>query len=162
MSEIDTTSSCNGEREERLELGRLGDLAGFLLRRIQSHLGRDFAAATAGQGLRSGMMSSLGLIRANPGLSQAALSKALMLDKSATVLIVHELERRGFARREKADGDRRRHSLFITDAGSAFLDQLLDTLSETENRLLCCLTAEEHRVFNRVLDKLYQACLATE
>jgi DNA-binding MarR family transcriptional regulator len=147
---------------ERLRLGRLGDLAGFRLRRIQTHFGRDFGATMAGQGLRSGMMSTLALISANPGISQSEAANATLLDKSAAVLIVNELERRGFARRERAEGDRRRHALFTTPEGEAFLTMLMDKLSVIEDRVLSRLSSEELRALNRVLDRLYEICLDLE
>lgn len=147
---------------DRPQLGRLGDLVGFRLRRIQTHFGRDFGAATAGQGLRSGMMSTLALIAANPGISQSRVAKATLLDKSAAVLIVNELERRGFARRVRAESDRRRHSLFVTEAGEAFLTSLLDNLSIIEDRVLSQLSSEELRALNRLLDRLYEICLNLE
>ncbi|MDO6415233.1 MarR family transcriptional regulator [Sphingomonas sp. BIUV-7] len=151
-----------GTARDSLQLGRLGDLVGFRLRRIQTHFGRDFGTAMVGQGLRSGMMSTLALISANPGISQSEAAKAVLLDKSAAVLIVNELERRGFARRVPAEGDRRRHALFTTPEGEAFLTMLLDHLSVIEDRVLSRLTGEELRVLNRLLDRMYEICLALE
>jgi DNA-binding MarR family transcriptional regulator len=146
-------------QREPLRLGRLGDLLGFRLRRIQTHFGRDFGAAMAGHGLRSGMMSTLSLISTNPGISQSAVAKATLLDKSAAVLIINELERRGFARRVRAEGDKRRHALFTTPEGEAFLTMLLDRLSVIEDRVLSHMTGEELRVLNRLIDRLYGICL---
>lgn len=147
---------------DRLRLGRLGDLVGFRLRRIQTHFGRDFSAATAGEGLRSGMMSTLALIVANPGISQSEVAKATLLDKSAAVLIVNELERRGFAKRVPAQHDRRRHSLYVTAEGETFLTSLLDTLSVIENRVLSHLSSEELLALHRLLDRLYEISLDLE
>lgn len=152
----------NGGGAEPLKLGRLGDLVGFRLRRIQTHFGRDFGAAVAGQGMRSGMMSTLALIAANPGISQSRVAKATLLDKSAAVLIVNELERRGLAKRMRAESDRRRHALFVTPAGEAFLTDLLDRLSIIEDRVLRQLSGEELRALNRLLDRLYAICLELE
>ena len=159
-----TTNDDHSTQTERAEvrLGRLGDLVGFRLRRIQTHFGRDFGTAMAGQGLRSGMMSTLALISANPGISQSEAAKATLLDKSAAVLIINELERRGFARRVRAEGDRRRHALFTTPEGEAFLTMLLDQLSVIEDRVLRHLSSEELRVLNRLLDRLYDISVSLE
>lgn len=165
----DLEEPVKGSEETSLEigresprLGRLGDLVGFRLRRIQTHFSRDFGATMAGQGLRSGMMSTLALISANPGISQSEAASTVLLDKSAAVLIVNELERRGFARRERAAGDRRRHALFTTPEGEAFLTMLLDELSVIEDRVLSRLSSEELRALNRLLDRLYGICLELE
>lgn len=143
-------------------LGRLADLIGFRLRRVQYSLSRAFSAAAAEHELRSGMISALTLIGANPGIAQGEVARIILQDKSATVLIIDALERRGLAERRRTAADKRRHALYITPAGEAFRDRVLDVLSETEDRLLKTLTAEELRVLNRVLDKLLAACLAAD
>jgi DNA-binding MarR family transcriptional regulator len=139
-----------------LNLGRLGDFVGFRLRRVQNQLSRDFAAA---HGLRSGLFSSLALIAANPGISQNELSREVGLDKSVTVSIVDELERSGWAIRERSATDRRRHSLHVTAAGQAYLDELFGTLEQTENSVLHQLSPAELMLLNELLDRMYSACL---
>ena len=54
------------------------------------------------------------LISANPSYSQVELSRIGNLDKSAILMIVDELERRGLALRGRSSSDRRRNSLFLT------------------------------------------------
>ena len=83
-------------------IGRLGDFLGFRLRRLQNRLSRDFNQATEKFELRSGLFSSLEIIRANPGISQADVSQIVGLDKSVTVQIVDMLEERGLAERRKS------------------------------------------------------------
>ena len=141
----------------RMDLGRLGEFIGFRLRRVQNQLSRDFAAATAQYGLRSGIFSSLALIATNPGVSQNELSQEVGLDKSVTVTIVDELEKRGWATRKRSKSDRRRHALFITEAGQAKLDELFGILEHTENAALHQLSAAELHLLNELLDRLYAA-----
>ena len=142
-----------------LHLGRLGEFVGFRLRRIQNQLSRDFAEATAGRGLRSGLFSSLAIIDANPGISQSELSREVGLDKSVTVTIVDELEKSGWANRERSARDRRRHALFVTAAGKALLDELFAILERTEDAVLHQLSRAELHVLNDLLDRMYQACV---
>lgn len=141
-----------------MNLGRLGDFVGFRLRRVQNQLSRDFAAATADRNMRSGLFSSLALIAANPGVSQNELSKEVALDKSVTVTIVDELERRGWATRKRSKTDRRRHALFVTDAGSKALDELFGILEKTEDAVLHQLSRAELHILNELLDRMYSAC----
>lgn len=147
---------------EELKLGRLGDFVGFRLRRIQNRLSRSFAAATADQNLRSGLFSSLALIAANPGISQNELSKNVGLDKSVTVTIVDELERRGWATRERSKKDRRRHALFITESGHKELNHLFDILETTEDGVLHQLSPAELQLLMELLDRMYLACARDE
>ena len=147
---------------EPLNLGRLGEFVGFRLRRVQNQLSRDFSAAIADDGLRSGLFSSLALIAANPGLSQQQLSREVGLDKSVTVAIVDEMEKSGWAVRERSKTDRRRHALQITPRGEAYLDKLFATLERTENAVLHQLSPAELALLNELLDRMYSACARDE
>lgn len=145
--------------QDRLDLGRLGEFIGFRLRRVQNQLSRDFAAATAHHGLRSGLFSALSLIASNPGISQSELSREVGLDKSVTVTIVDELERSGWAVRTRSESDRRRHELHVTAAGEAKLDELFKILERTEDAALHTLSPAELHLLHELLDRLYLACM---
>lgn len=145
----------DGASERRVQLGRLGDYVGFRMRRVQNQLSADFMAATSHFGLRSGLFSSLALIDANPGMSQQELSSAVGLDKSITVQIVDELERRGWAQRERSKVDRRRHALTALPAGREFLDQLFKIMETVEAEVLAQLSPDERPIFDGALDRMY-------
>jgi DNA-binding MarR family transcriptional regulator len=141
-----------------VKLGRLGDYVGFRLRRVQNQLSRDFAAATAERGLRSGLFSSLALIEANPGISQADISREIAMDKSVTVTLVDEMERRGWAERKRSPVDRRRHALYVTEAGRAELDALFARVAATEDAVLHQLSRAELLLLSELLDRMYAVC----
>ncbi|MEG3179602.1 MarR family winged helix-turn-helix transcriptional regulator [Sphingomonas sp. LT1P40] len=141
--------------EGRLQLGRLGDYVGFRMRRVQNQLSADFAAATAHYGIRAGLFSSLALIDANPGISQQELSGTVGLDKSITVQIVDELEKRGWAQRERSKVDRRRHSLTVLPGGKKTLDELFAIMVKVEADVLAQLSPEERPIFDGALDRMY-------
>jgi DNA-binding MarR family transcriptional regulator len=157
-----TRKVASSASNDRLSLGRLGDFVGFRLRRVQNQLSRDFAAATAAQGLRSGLFSSLGIIAANPGVSQSELSREVGLDKSVTVTIVDELEKFGWAERQRSPHDRRRHALYITPEGEKHLDELFGIVAQTEDAVLHQLSPAEMHVLSELLDRMYAACMRDE
>lgn len=140
-----------------VRLGHLGDFIGFRLRRVQNQLSRDFSAAIAGRGLRSGLFSSLAIISANPGISQSDLAREIGQDKSITVTIVDDLERLGWAIRERSKHDRRRHALFITEAGEENLAELFALIAETEKAVLHQLSPAELHLLSELLDRMYAA-----
>nr|WP_281392458.1 MarR family transcriptional regulator [Sphingobium jiangsuense] len=107
--------------------------------------------------MRSGLFSSLAIIAANPGISQNELSGAVGLDKSITVQIVDELEKRQLAVRKRSQTDRRRHALFATDAGQTYLDELFDIMARTEDIVLHQLSRAELGLLRELLDRMYQA-----
>lgn len=145
----------DGDGTAGLKLGRLGDYVGFRMRRVQNQLSALFAAATTEYGIRSGLFSSLALIEANPGISQQELSSTVGLDKSITVQIVDELEKRGWAKRERSTVDRRRHSLTILPGGEKTLDELFAIMVDVEAKVLAQLSAEERPMFDAALDRMY-------
>lgn len=145
------------DKDDGIRLGRLDEFIGFRLRRIQNQLSRDFAAATADRNLRSGLFSSLSIVAANPGISQNELSRVVGLDKSITVQIVDELEKRELAERRRSSTDRRRYELHATESGVSYLDELFDILAETENAVLHQLTRAELMLLRELLDRMYHA-----
>ena len=140
-----------------VRLGRLELFIGFQLRRVQNQLSREFAAAIAHHNLRSGLFSTLALVSANPGISQTAVSRAVGLDKSVTVQIVDDLERRGYAERRRSTVDRRQQSLFATEAGERFLDELFSILRQTEAAALSRVRPDELLLLHKVLNRMYAA-----
>lgn len=141
--------------EGRLQLGRLNDYVGFRMRRVQNQLAANFVAETAQFNIRSGLFSALALIEANPGLSQQELSDVVGLDKSVTVQIVDELEKRGWAMRERSTVDRRRHALSLLPEGKTFLDQLFAIMLKVEAEVLAQLSPEDRLMFDAALDRMY-------
>ena len=154
VAQIDR-KAVDGEGVGRLQLGRLGDYVGFRMRRVQNQLSADFAAATAHYSIRAGLFSSLALIEANPGISQQELSSTVGLDKSITVQIVDELERRDWAKRTRSTVDRRRHSLTVRPAGKQTLDELFAIMVDVESEVLAQLSPAERPLFDAALDRMY-------
>lgn len=144
--------------DAELQLGRLGDFVGFRLRRIQNQLSRDFAQVTDRYQLRQGLFSALAIISANPGLSQIMLAREVGLDKSLAVMVVDELEKRGWAERRRSTTDRRRHALFTTPAGEAWLAEIFPALESVEHDVLETLGDADRRILSSLLDRVYHAC----
>lgn len=140
---------------EQVSLGRLDHYLGFRLRRLQNQLSKQFAAATALHGLRSGLFTALAIIEANPGISQNRLAREVGLDKSLVVLILDDLEKRGWAERRRAAADRRRHELGLTDEGQRMLNQLFESLDETEKGVFDRLSPDEIEQLHQLLDRAY-------
>jgi len=147
----------NAVNEKHLELGRLGNFIGFRLRRIQNQLSGAFSTQSVEIGLRPGEFSALAIISANPGLSQAKLSREVGLDKSATVAVVDDLERLGMAERRRSPDDRRRHALYTTEAGEAALVTLFARLADVEQDVLNVLGPHDLQVLSGLLDRVYDS-----
>lgn len=85
--------------------------------------------------------------------TQAALAAAIGADKTRIIPILDELQSRGYIERQPDPDDRRVRLLAITDAGRAVKDAAQEAIQQGEERWLSMLSAEERRVFLRVLER---------
>ena len=109
---------------EPLKLAELNDHVGYFLRRLQVALFKDFIRTLAPVDVRPAQYSVLILIAANPGRSQAAIGRALGIERARLARMLHELERRKWIERRAAAGDGRSHALFLTAAGAKALARI--------------------------------------
>jgi DNA-binding MarR family transcriptional regulator len=72
-------------------------------------------------GMTLKQFAMLNYLRDFDGTTQSALTDAMGLDANTVVLLLNALEDRGFAVRERDPGDRRRHLVRITRAGTKAL-----------------------------------------
>ena len=80
-------------RDDALRPGGLPGLLGYRLRLAQQAVFRDFAASVGE--VSPGRVGILFLIEANPGVTQSRLARAVHLDRSTMVGVIHTLEGRG-------------------------------------------------------------------
>ena len=142
-----------------IDLGALKSGIGFRLRRIQNHLARSLNGHPEFSGRKPGQWSALAIISANPGLSQVTLGEACGFDKAMTVMVVDELERSSWARRERALDDRRRNLLFVTEAGSRQLKRWTALALANEAPARDALSSAEFALLSDLLDRIYDRCL---
>ena len=149
-------SSLGGTRDwGTIELGRLNGNLGFRLRRVHQRLSRKFADSTRQFGFRSGGISALAIIEANPGISQIAIAREIDIDASIAVGLLNDLRRRALIVRTRLPNDRRRYAIEITQKGTKILDEVMQIVTEMENELLSILSPSELLFLGRLLDKLY-------
>jgi DNA-binding MarR family transcriptional regulator len=139
-------------------MGAFSELAGVRMRRVDVLLTKGFEELTPD--LTRGAITCLSLIAENPGLSQTDLVQSTGLDKSMIVLIVDQLEKHGWAVRERSKADRRRHSLCATEAGRRKLEHVGSAIKAREAILLSHLREEEFNQLLVLLDKAYASCVA--
>ncbi|MFN6545645.1 MarR family winged helix-turn-helix transcriptional regulator [Mycolicibacterium nivoides] len=86
--------------------------------------------------------------------TQAALADAIGADKTRIIRTLDDLQQQGFIEREADPDDRRARLLAITDAGRAVKDAVQRDIQRGEERWLGELTADDRKVFLRVLQQL--------
>src|SRR5687767_7672043 len=114
-SMVSTVWGPNKLRDD-LKPGMLPGLLGYRLRLAQQAVFRDFARSVGE--LSPGRAGIVLLIEANPGVNQSRLARAVGLDRSTLVGLIHGLEDRGILERRRGE-DRRTNGLWLTAAGRA-------------------------------------------
>ena len=142
------------KRQRSVELAGLDSHVGYAVRRAQVAVFQDFMRSVEATGIRPAQFSILTVIAANPGLKQADVSRALGIERGRLVLVLHELERRGLARRAASEVDRRSHALHLTPKGERLLTQLNTVVGDHERRMSAKLGPEDKARLMELLAKL--------
>lgn len=134
-----------------LKPGVLPGLLGYRLRLAQQAVFRDFARAIPEA--TPGRVGILFLIEANPGVTQSRLARAVGLDRSTMVGVLHALEARGLVERRRGE-DRRTNGLWLTGGGRELVAGLKGRIRVHERRVAARLTPAERAQLLALLEKL--------
>jgi DNA-binding MarR family transcriptional regulator len=102
----------------------------------------------------------LSFIADRESVSQHEIGEAFMLDANNVVLLLNDLEGQGWIERRRDPDDRRRHVVFITDAGHKALRRSEQAREEVEDEMLSMLDAEERAQLDALLVKALEGQLA--
>lgn len=128
-----------------IDYGPLDRRLGYVLRRAQMAVFRDFFSAFEALDIRPAQYSILTVIECNPGLKQSEVSEALGIQRTNFVAMVDELQQRGLVRRDPAPNDRRSYALVLTEAGRRLMGELHEVAERHEQRIADAIGAETHR-----------------
>jgi DNA-binding MarR family transcriptional regulator len=138
-------------RDAPLRPGDLPGLLGYRLRLAQQAVFRDFAASVGE--ISPGRVGILFLVEANPGVTQSRLARAVHLDRSTMVGVIHTLEGRGLLERRRGE-DRRTNGLWLTRSGRGLLERLKERIELHERRVASRLSSAERAQLIALLEKL--------
>jgi len=88
-----------------------------------------------------------------PGITQQELGESMYLDANMMVLLLNDLEGRGFSIRRRDTEDRRRHVVEITPAGREALTRAEKARDAIEDEVLAGLTGDDRRQLRTLLLK---------
>jgi DNA-binding MarR family transcriptional regulator len=133
---------------------------GYLLKQAQSLLRLRMEQALAPLGLTVSHYSCLHHLRQQPGISSAALARAIFVTRQSMGPLLQHLLDRGLVRRaDQADGGRALPTA-LTAAGSAMLDAAQKLVDEVEQQMLSGLDADAQRSLAAGLDACVQGLRA--
>jgi DNA-binding MarR family transcriptional regulator len=141
-------------RAGEIDLAYLADHIGYVVRRAQLAIFKDFIQTLAPVDIRPAQYSVMIVIGQNPGLTQAELGRALAIKRANLVGMLNELERRKLARRVASASDRRSHALHLTPHGHEMLERFHALALEHEKRATRTLDAAEKRTLLELLERV--------
>jgi DNA-binding MarR family transcriptional regulator len=94
-------------------------------------------------GMKLKQLITLELLAGQEGCLQQELGATLMIDPNNCVLLLNDLDDRGYVERQRDPRDRRRHIVVITAAGTAALDKGQAKLEELEGEVLANLETDD-------------------
>lgn len=127
---------------------------GFAVNRVAERLNAQVAQVTAPHGLTVAQYGLLVLLQAEGPQAQIELSVRVGLDRTSVMRTVDLLEKRAFVRRDPDPKDRRKHSVVLTEAGAALLDQTLPQVRQAERDVTGLLSAQEQTQLMELLRRL--------
>ncbi len=104
-------------------------------------------------GMKLKQLITLELLVKNEGCLQQELGATLMVDPNNCVLLLNDLDDRGYVERRRDPQDRRRHIVVITDAGQKALAKAEAKLEALEGEVLVNLEPAEREQLRDLLAK---------
>jgi len=104
-------------------------------------------------GMRLKQLIALDHLHRNQGCLQQALGQTLMLDPNNCVILLNDLDERGYVERRRDPADRRRHLVEVTPEGVAALKAAEARLDSLENEVLGNLDPGEREQLRELLAK---------
>lgn len=148
------TPHTDKDSDQSEKIGDLSNYVGYTLRRAQLSVFQDFIRSLADFDLRPAQFSVLCIMDATPGLRQTEVANLLGIQRTNFVTLFDSLERRGLAERKPSPEDRRSHSLYLTDAGDAYLRDVRVAVDAHEARLVDLLGHDDYVTLKRILSQL--------
>lgn len=135
----------------------LASWPGYLLSLVAERTTERFEQALASEGVRARHATVIALIDAEGAMSQRELGRRLRIDKSMMVGLIDDLERLGYASRQRSPHDRRAHAIHLTSDGRRVLARALEVGERENARTFGVLTAGERAQMHALLQKVAEA-----
>jgi DNA-binding MarR family transcriptional regulator len=121
---------------------------------IYRHLQILIAAELAPFRIGSGQYIFLMAIAGRERITQKALSKELLIDKTTTAKAIAKLEAEGYVRREPDSVDNRYHLLYLTETGRAVIPKVHEALDRVRHKSSVGISDEEYTFMLGILKKV--------
>jgi DNA-binding MarR family transcriptional regulator len=131
----------------------------LLIPRLSKQMMRRSTPEMLGMDLR--LLVALSYLGDHDGAPQQELVDVFCMDAKNVVLLLNELEDGGYLIRRRDAEDRRRHRVYITQAGRDALDHAAQAQERIEDEVLGALDQEEREILWRLLTRAVQGAEPT-
>ena len=104
-------------------------------------------------GMKLKQLITLELLANQEGCLQQELGATLMIDPNNCVLLLNDLDDRGYVERQRDPRDRRRHIVRLTDQGSQAFSAAQRNRESLEDEVLAALDPQERETLHQLLAK---------
>ncbi len=139
--------------EYSVDFSTLNGLIGFQVRQAQLLIFNHFRKTVGKMGITPGQAGILILIRNNPAISQAALARAIGVERATLGQIITDMEAKSWVERHPSHSDKRSYALTLSPSGMTFLEKILEQIITHEQDVTARLGTKEQRDFLRLLLK---------
>ncbi len=130
-------------------------LSAFInLSRAADSVGDRAAAHVTGSGLTLGQFAVLEALNHLGPMCQHVLAKKLLRSGGNTTLVLDNLEKDGFVRRERQTSDRRRIEIHLTPKGRRLIERVFPEHAKVVETLMSVLTPAEQDELRRLAAKV--------
>ena len=157
MSPSSSLAAGSNDTDLIIKDASLRQFTGYHMKRAYNVLRSDLARCLEPFGLRITTYSTLNLIVENPGVRQSELALALDIERPNMVVILDDLEQRGWVDRRRVETDRRAYALYATLSGQRVCKKAIAADRASEGRLLKHLNAQERETLLQALNKIENA-----
>jgi DNA-binding MarR family transcriptional regulator len=154
------TRRANGETpgtsRNDADRGALDENVAFHLRLAQDASFRAFKRHTGESKLRPGWYAVMTIIKANPGVTPMALSRASGRDKSTLTPVLRDLFAHGLVEQRPVPNDRRSYTMTLTEEGEKRLASLTEH-AEAHDRQLDVIVGDKKEELLALLRRIASA-----
>ncbi len=126
----------------------------FLIAQVGAHATSQFALRLRKIDLAPHHAGILRILNSTPGITQQALATTLGMVASRLVVLVDEMEKRGWIERRENAEDRRRYALHVTEPGRSAIEAIGRVAREHSQALLAGISEEEQRQLAVLLQRI--------
>jgi DNA-binding MarR family transcriptional regulator len=151
MINISMMEVASGTASGNSKLRKPSVIAWLRLAKVYHKVDRASAEHLSTYGLSVGQFDVLAQVGAHEGIMQKELAEKLLVTKSNVCQILGRMEERGLVTRHQ---ECRAKRLFLTEEGRSLFDEVVPSQEALIDRLLSCVTSEDHDLLSKILGRL--------